>query len=96
MKAEELSNEIYNGVIIEADNFDAELSSQFEVLAEESSNESEYLQKAKKLIEEINSYDDEELTDLFYGETPNRRGLEITLKQISNNILELESKLKAI
>lgn len=87
-----LSDEAYNAVIAEAENFDDDLVTHFEFLSEVSNDENEYLDKAGALAKDILKFDDEELEDLFYGNAPDKDALYETL----NNILENTRAVKEI
>ena len=78
-----LSEEAYNAVITEAENFDDDLVTHFEFLSEVSENENEYLDKAQTLAKDILKFDEEELEDLFYGNAPDKDSLFNTLNNIS-------------
>lgn len=86
MDTDDLSNETYEGVIIEAEKFDHDLTLRFGVLASDCKNEEQYLDNASELIDEIRSLDEEELTDLFFGRLPDINALNLTLDRIINNI----------
>jgi hypothetical protein len=81
-----LSEEAYNAVITEAENFDDDLVTHFEFLSEVSENENEYLDKAQTLAKDILKFDEEELEDLFYGNAPDKDSLFNTLNNILGNI----------
>jgi hypothetical protein len=81
-----LSEEAYNAVITEAENFDDDLVTHFEFLSEVSENENEYLDKAQTLAKDILKFDEEELEDLFYGNAPDKDGMINTLNKILENI----------
>jgi len=91
MDTDDLSKEAYNGIIIEAEKFNHDLTLQFGVMASSCKNEKEYLLKAKKLITEIRGLDQDDLSDLFFDELiPDRPALLITLDKILVNITEVE------
>lgn len=81
-----LSEEAYNAVITEAENFDDDLVTHFEFLSEVSENENEYLDKAQTLAKDILKFDEEELEDLFYGNAPDKDSLFNTLNIMLENI----------
>lgn len=93
MDTDDLSEKAYEGIIIEAEQFSHDLTLYYGVLASDCEDEAEYLAKAEELTREIMSYDDVALDDFFFGETVDKKGLEITLKKILFNIQQLrESK----
>lgn len=90
MDTDDLSNETYRAVIIEAEKFDHDLTLRFGVMASHCKNEKEYLQNAKLLIAEIKNLDEYDLTELFFGRLPNQKALESTLNKILQNMKEVE------
>ncbi|MDZ7717503.1 MAG: hypothetical protein U5K72_01635 [Balneolaceae bacterium] len=86
MDTDDLSTEAYEGIIIEAEKFDHDLTLRFGVLASSCKDEEEYLNKATDLISEIRSLDEDELTDLFFGKLPDTDALNLTLDRIIENI----------
>ena len=89
MDTDNLSNETYNAVILEAEKLVHDLTLQFGVLASSCQDETEYLRKSKQLAEEIKELDNDELEDLLFGNVPEMDKLESTLNQIINNIDEV-------
>ena len=90
MDTDDLSNETYKAVILEAENFNHDLTLQFGVLASSCKNEEEYLQNTKKLINEIKKLDNFDLEDMFFGALPNISELHKCLQQMEMNIAEVE------
>jgi hypothetical protein len=90
MDTDDLSTEVYKGIIIEAERFNHDLTLQFGVMASSCKNEKEYLLKAKKLIKEIRGLDNDELSDMFFGSLPDRNALLLTLDKILVNISDVE------
>ena len=91
MDTDDLSNESYKAIILEAEKFKHSLTLHFGVLASSCNNEEEYLFNAKKLINEIRKLDEYGLEDLFFGETINTSNLYEYLNQIEINIAQVES-----
>jgi len=89
MDTDDLSNETYKAVIIEAEKFNHDLTLQFGVLASSSKNEEEYLKNAKELINEIKELDKYDLEDIFFGNIPNIAQLHKCLWQMELNIAEV-------
>ncbi len=92
MDTDDLSDQAYNGVIIEAERFNHDLTLRFGVIAEFCEDEEAYLIKAKSLIKAIRRLDRHGLDDMFFGSPPNKNKLDLTLDKILNNILALEKK----
>ncbi len=90
MDTDNLSNETYNAVIIEAEKFEHDLTLRFGVLAGHCENEKEYLRDAKTLVNEIKQMDDIDLEWLFFGQIPNKKRLNRCLDKILKNIAEVE------
>ena len=91
MDTDDLSREAYKAIIIEAERFSHDLTLRFGVLSSRCQDESEYIERSRKLAEKILVLDDYEIEDLFFGNSPPRKHLEISLKKIIRNIEELNS-----
>ena len=89
MDTDDLSREAYKGIIIEAELFTHKLTLHYGVLAGSCKNESDYLNKAEKLTMSILKAKDWELDDLFFGEIPDKNGLNKTCKNILDNIKKI-------
>lgn len=90
MDTDDLSNETYKAVILEAEKSNHDLTLQFGVLASSCKNEKEYLMNAKELINEIKKLDDYDLEDMFFGNLPNISLLNKCLQKIELNIAQIE------
>lgn len=90
MDTDELSNELYEAIFVEADNFNPDLTLQFGLIADSCENETEYVREAKKLIAEIRTLGNADLDDMFFGSPPNRTKLLATLDKILVNISKVE------
>ena len=89
MDTDDLSKEAYEAIIIEAERFSHDLTLHFGVLSSRCQDESEYIERSRKLAERILVLDDDEIEDLFFGNSPPRKQLEISLMKIIRNIEEL-------
>jgi hypothetical protein len=58
MDTDDLSRESYEGVLVEAEKLTHDLTLQFEVLSGDCKKETEYLDKAEKLTQEIMKAED--------------------------------------
>ena len=85
MDTDELSNEAYGAIIIEAEKLTHDLTIHFGVLSSSCQNESEYLVKSKQLAEKNLKLDDYELEDLLFGNIPEKDRIEFTLNKIISN-----------
>lgn len=90
MDTDNLSNEAYQGIIIEAERFNHDLTLQFGVLASDCKDEDEYFKKALELISEIKTLDNDELTDVFFGNMPDINSLNLILDRIIKNIDQIK------
>lgn len=90
MDTDELSTEAYQGIIIEAEKFNHDLALHFGVLASDCKDEDEYFAKASELISELRTLDKEEITDIFFGNLPNIKSLNLTLDRIIKNIEQIK------
>jgi hypothetical protein len=86
MDTDELSNEIYKAIIIEAERFNHDLTLRFGLLAGKCKNEQEYIDNAEALIEYLKKADQEFLSMVFFGIIPELNELFDTLNRISRNI----------
>ncbi len=86
MYTDELSNEAYGAIIIEAEKLTHDLTIHFGVLSSSCQSESEYLIKSIQLAEKNLKLDDYELKDLLFGNIPEKDRLEFTLNKIISNI----------
>ena len=85
MDTDDLSREAYIGILAEAEKLTHDLTLHFGLLSYDCKNETDYIEKAKKLTEVIMEIDDYELDDLFWGNPPDKENLILTCK----NILEI-------
>jgi hypothetical protein len=91
MDTDDLSKDAFEAIIIEAEKFSHDLTLHFGVLSSRCQDESEYIERSRKLAENILVLDDYEIEDLFFGNSPPRKQLEISLMKIISNIEELNS-----
>ena len=90
MDTDDLSDEVYNGVILEAENFLHELAIHYGFLASKYSNEFDYLIAVKKLNISLRKLKSTDYLDLFWGKTPTVASFHKVLSAIMNNIKEIE------
>ena len=86
MDTDDLSEEAYIGILLEAELFDHDLTLQFGLLSYSCNSEEEYLNKAIELIQEIKDLSKYDLAQLFFGVMPDIPSLNITLDKIIKNI----------
>ena len=73
MDTDDLSTESYQGILIEAEKFNHDLTTQFGSLASRCKSEEEYFDQVTGLIDEFRSLYEEELTEAFFGNLPNTK-----------------------
>ena len=86
MDTDELSDEAYQGIIIEAEKFHHDLTLHFGVLASRCKNEDEYINSASKLIREIKRAKQDEYLDIFFGLEPSVKSVHNVLNKMETNI----------
>ena len=91
MDTDDLSREAYKGILIEAEKFNHDLTLHYGLLSYDCKNEDEYIVKAEKLTKSIMEVKESELDDLFFGNPPNKKRLDSTLKKILINIENVKS-----
>ena len=87
MDTDDLSDETYQGIIIEAEIFLHDLTLHFGILASDCKNEDEYLIKASKMIKVLKKAKKNDYYDLFFGATPTVSAVFNTLQKIEQNII---------
>jgi hypothetical protein len=90
MDTDDLSKEAYEAIIVEAESFSHDLTLHFGVLSSRCQDEAEFIERSGELAENILVLDDYEIEDLFFGNLPPRKQLEITLMKIIRNIEKLK------
>jgi hypothetical protein len=86
MDTDDLSQEAYKAIMIEAERFNHDLTLRFGVLSGICNDEEEYLEKSLLLIEKIKKAKKYQLEDIFFGNVPDTDQLNITLDRIIENI----------
>ncbi len=90
MDTDDLSNEVYNGILTEAEKLTHDLTLHYGLLSYDCKNETEYIDKAEKLTHEIMKLEDYALEDFFWGNLPDKEILNFTLRKIISNIEEVK------
>jgi hypothetical protein len=90
MDTDELSTEAYEGILIEAEKFNHDLTLRFGLISYSCKNEKEYLFKSKILIERIKESDKSYLSHIFFGSPPDKIKLRMVLEKILTNISQVE------
>ena len=89
MDTDDLSKEANEAILVEAEKYSHDLTLHFGVLSSKCQDELEYIEKSKKLAEEILQLEDYEIEDLLFGNFQSRDHLENTIRRIMRNIEEL-------
>ncbi len=95
MDTDDLSIPTYNGIIIEAEKFNHDLTLQFGLLASNCKDDDDYLNNAKAIIKDWLKEDDFEniIDDIFFGEPVDEVEFKNTLFKILPNINEIRKTL---
>ena len=86
MDTDDLSQEAYKAIMIEAERFNHDLTLRFGVLSGDCKDEEEYLKKSLLLIEKIKKAKKYQLEDIFFGDVPNIDQFKKTLDRLIENI----------
>ena len=91
MDTYDLTDEAYEAMIFEAENFHHDLTLQFGLLSYNCEDEEEYIESSKKLIKQLLKCNNSELEDIFFEDIPTKSELNRVLKRIMDNILNVEN-----
>jgi hypothetical protein len=86
MDTDELSTEAYEAVIMEAEDFNHDLTTHFGLLAEDCKDEEEYLLEALKMATSLRKTRAYQLEDIFFEEIPDLKEFRKCLDKIVMNI----------
>lgn len=86
MDTDDLSNEAYEAVIMEAERFHQNLTIHFGVLVDGCNTEEEYLAAAEKMAKNIKTFTTDSLDDFLFNEVDDISALPATLDKILANI----------
>lgn len=91
MDTDDLSTPTYQGIIIEAERLNHDLTLQFGILASGCKNDDDYLNKSETIIREWLSEDNLGVVSdyIFYGEEIDPEAFRTTLKKLLSNIAEI-------
>ena len=90
MDTDDLSQEAYKAIMIEAELFNHDLTLRFGVLSGDCNDEEEYLDKSLLLIKKLKNAKRYQLEDIFFGNVPNTDLLNKTLDRITENIAKVQ------
>lgn len=86
MDTDDLSEEAYQAIMIEAERFNHDLTLQFGLLSYECQNENDFLEKSIILLSKMKKYDEIDLDDMFFGDPPRIDQFHKVLDKILVNI----------
>ena len=86
MDTDDLSQEAYKAVLIEAELFDHNITLRFGLLSYDCEDEAEFLNKSIKLATALKKVSNNALEDICFGEPPNKEKLNKVLDKIIDNI----------
>ena len=91
MDTDDLSITTYRGIIIEAENYNHDLTLQFGVLASYCKDDDDYLNQAEAMIKEWLENEDFDAVadDIFFGEYVDLESLKTTLEKLLSNIAQI-------
>ena len=90
MDTDDLSTETYTGVLIEAENFHHDLTSEFGILSMDCEDDDEFLDASLQLIEEFKTFTAEDLDSIFLENVPDLASFQNLLETITNNIINIK------
>lgn len=90
MDTDDLSEEAYLAIMIEAERFNHDLKLQFGLLSYRCKDEDDFIEKSILLIEDMKNYDEIDIDDMFFGNPPQKLEFSKTLKKILRNIVEIK------
>ncbi len=91
MDTDDLSQETYRAIMIEAEMFNHDLTLQFGSLSGECKDEDDFIEQSIQFIKEMKSYDEADLDDIFFGNPPKMNDFHIALTKIIDNIHEVKN-----
>ena len=96
MDTDDLSIQTYNGIILESEKFNHDLTLQFGILASICSDDDDYLNQSEILIRDWLANDNFDIIadDIFFGETVNLNAFREALEKILANIAEISKTPK--
>jgi hypothetical protein len=90
MDTDDLSEETYKAIMIEAEMFNHDLTLQFGVLSYQCKDDDDFIEKSTLLINEMKNYNENDLNDLFFGNPPKMNDFQKALKKILDNIADVK------
>jgi hypothetical protein len=91
MDTDDLTDETYEAIICEAENFHHDLTLQFGLLSYDCKDEEEYIEASKGLIKHLRVCEEFEFEDIFFEDIPTKSELNRVLERIMDNISKIEN-----
>ena len=86
----DLTDKTYNGIIVEAEKFDDNLTLQFGLLSYDSNDERDFIHNCERLIHKMFKYNEDDMDDKFFGEPPTKESFHKALNKLLANIATLK------
>jgi hypothetical protein len=86
MDTDDLSQETYRAIMVEAERFNHDLTLRFGLLSYDCHDEQEFIEKSERLIGRLKKAKPALLTDIFFGNVPNLTSFNSALDRITSNI----------
>lgn len=82
MDTDDLSEDVYEAVFVESDKFHTDLTLQFGLLAEDCTDEDDFLDSCMRRIFEIKKLNQSDLSDIFFDDVPTKSEVAAALNRI--------------
>ena len=90
MDTDDLSQQTYRAIMIEAERFNHDLTLQFGLLSGDCKDEDDFILKSEEMVNEFLDYNEVEIDDLFFGNPPPKKDFHNALNRIFENIREVK------
>lgn len=87
---DDLSDKTYKAILSEAERFHHDLALQFALLSEDCHDEAMFINRSEVLVQEMMTYHESEMDDIFFDDPPSKATFRIALKRILGNISRLK------
>lgn len=85
----DLSEDVYQAIMVEAEMFNHDLTLQFGLLSGECKDEDDFINKSASMIQEMKNYNENDVDFMFFGNPPPMNDFHDILCKIQKNIDEL-------
>ena len=86
MDTDDLSEEAYRAIMVEAELFNHDLTLRFGLISGKCKNEDDFIEKSLALIKEMEKYNAMKIDAIFFGNPPKMNDFYKALKTIEKNI----------